>query len=96
MPPSDYCSPDEFSALSGLSPATVRRRLKSNQLPSVQPGGRGHRVLIPRDALEQLARVQPPPPEPDAANPAPTTAGPADPDSPRTGPRPRWLAGPNF
>ena len=47
-------SPQEFARLSGLSLATVRRYLSDGRLPSVQPGGRRCRVLIPRGVLAQF------------------------------------------
>lgn len=48
----EYLSPQEFVLRSGLSIATVRRYLRDGRLPSVQPGGRRSRVLIPVTALE--------------------------------------------
>lgn len=56
-----YVSPEEFAALTGLSIATVRRRIKASQLPVIQPGGKRTRVLIRVDALA-------PQPETDAAS----------------------------
>lgn len=53
-PDCQYVSPEEFTSLSGLSIATVRRYLAKGKLPKVQPGGPGCRVMIPRDALEQI------------------------------------------
>ena len=41
-----YLSPHEFSGLSGLSLATVRRYLKRGRLPYRQPAGRRGRILI--------------------------------------------------
>jgi excisionase family DNA binding protein len=51
----EYLSPREFVARSGLSLATVRRYLADGRLPSVQPGGRRCRMLIPVAALERFA-----------------------------------------
>jgi excisionase family DNA binding protein len=48
----EYLSVQEFVAYSSLSIATVRRRLKEGKLPHLQFGGKGHRILIPRDALQ--------------------------------------------
>jgi hypothetical protein len=47
-----FLSPKEFVAVSGISLATVHRRLKSKQLPKYQPGGPGTRIMIPVDAIE--------------------------------------------
>jgi hypothetical protein len=52
---SKHVSPQEFSDQSGLSIASVRRYLRGGKLPFVQPGGPRGRVLIPADALAQLA-----------------------------------------
>jgi excisionase family DNA binding protein len=79
-----FLSPGEFSALSGLSLATVHRYLKSGRLPYWQPRGRRGRILIPADALQTLAKdsLQP---DPDPTMPAPCM------DTNRlSGPRPRW------
>ena len=46
-----FLSPAEFAREAQLSMATVRRRLKDGGIPSIQPGGPGCRVLIPREAL---------------------------------------------
>lgn len=54
----DYVSPHEFVAKSGLSLATVRRYLRDGRIPSIQPGGRRCRVLIPRSALESFTVVK--------------------------------------
>jgi len=45
----------EFVAVTGLSLATVHRRLKSNQIPKYQSGGKGCRVLIPVEAVSAVA-----------------------------------------
>ena len=82
----EYLSPDEFSQLSGLSIATVRRYLRAGRLPHVQPAGSHGRILIPRDALDRLA--DPPPRDlPPSTPTSPSMAAP--PNRPR-GPRPRW------
>jgi hypothetical protein len=49
-----YLSPREFSKVSGLSLATVRRYLKGGKLPYLQPGGRRGRILIPVDILTAI------------------------------------------
>ncbi|MFP4105889.1 MAG: helix-turn-helix domain-containing protein [Phycisphaerae bacterium] len=53
-PVNSYMSPEEFAAHSGLSQATVRRRIRDGSLPHVQPGGKGCRILIPVNALERM------------------------------------------
>jgi hypothetical protein len=50
----EHLSPKQFSRLGGLSLATVHRYLRQGFLPFLQPGGRRHRILIPRQALELL------------------------------------------
>ena len=81
----EYLSVDEFSARCGLSAVTVRRYVASGKLPSRQPGGRKHRVLIPAGALDQI------PTKPiAAANPDPNPTA----TKPTSGPTPRWQRGP--
>lgn len=55
--PREFLSPQEFAAISGLSLVTVRRYLAAGRVPSVQPGGRRCRVLIPRSALSQFTKA---------------------------------------
>ena len=79
----------EFSALSGLSAVTVRRRLRAGLLPFTQLGGRKHRILIPAAALlamQPSAAERPPNPPERPAEPSPKT--------PPPGPKPRWMRGP--
>lgn len=83
MDPKKYVRPAEFSRLTGISVMTIRRCLRDGRLPFVQPGGRGHLILIPVDALDRLR----------------TPAGPADDPPPPappvlSGPKPEWLRGP--
>ena len=86
-----FLSPQEFAALSGLSIATVRRRIRDGQLPVFQPGGRRTRTLIPAEVLASRGDRDPtdrsggaaPSPEAQAA------AGPATSTPRRRGPRPR-------
>ena len=54
----EYLSPAEFAALSTLSEATVRRRIKDGSIPTYQPGGHRTRILIPRDALERSRKAE--------------------------------------
>lgn len=51
----DAVSPEEYAHLTGLSLSTVRRYVRDQRLPSVQPGGRRCRVLIPRTALVHVS-----------------------------------------
>jgi hypothetical protein len=98
-PEQRYLSPQEFSALSGLSLATVHRYLRNGRLPYRQPAGHRGRILIPADALE-LVIAATPPDEPPQAPAAPSTSAmtrpPVTPARP-PGPRPKWtrLAGPS-
>jgi excisionase family DNA binding protein len=47
----------EFSAMSGLSVATIRRRVQDGSINAVQLGGKGKKLLFPRDVLERLAET---------------------------------------
>lgn len=49
-----YLSIKQFAELSGLSVATIRRRLWDGSISSHQPGGRKKKRLIPADALKTL------------------------------------------
>lgn len=88
-----FFSPAEFAVLSGVSEATVRRYVTNGRLPSVQPGGLRHRVLIPADALAVFLR---PAAERSAARESesqqqPTLSPPSPAMRPSAGPKPRWL-----
>ena len=85
----DHLTLEEFSRRCGLSVVTLRRYVKKGRLSHVQPGGPGHRVLIPADALEEL-RVA------GRTSAAPAPAGPERPPPEKTlsGPKPSWQAGP--
>jgi excisionase family DNA binding protein len=50
-PESAFISPAEYALLTGLSLSTVTRLLAKKKIPKLQPGGKGTRVLIPRDAV---------------------------------------------
>ncbi len=87
--PSFY-SPEEFAAQTGLSIATVRRYIDKGKVPSVQPAGPRGRILIPSDALDQLAgRVVVEASPAMALEPAPN-AGSRSTPARRSGPTPRW------
>jgi predicted DNA-binding transcriptional regulator AlpA len=50
----------ELSARSGLSTATIWRLKKDGKIPFFQPGGKGHKVCFPADAIERDAKHSPP------------------------------------
>jgi len=50
-----YLSVTEFSAASGLSDSTIRRRIKDGTFQVWQPGGPGTRVLLLVSLLRQAA-----------------------------------------
>ncbi len=80
--PPEFLSIPQFVALSGLSPSTVRRRVRDRSLASYQPGGKGKKVLIPRDALDR--------PTVPATNEVAPSQPPKQPLATRRGPRPGW------
>lgn len=83
---SNYLSPAEVHALTGLSIATVRRRISDGTLPVVQLGGKKHRILIPRTALDQLNTHASTPVDSSAeSTPTPPV------NAPLAGPRPKWM-----
>ena len=53
-----YITFDEFVRRVPLSASTIWRRLKDGSIPYVQPGGRGHSVLIREDALDVSWQVK--------------------------------------
>jgi hypothetical protein len=80
----------EFVRLSGLSEATVRRRVRDGTLRAVQIGGKGKKLLLALDTLERAntetssaasgGRM-------DQVLTIPSVGAPAE---TRSGPRPRW------
>lgn len=77
-----HLSPREFVELSGLSLATVHRRLADGSIPKIQFGGKRCRILIPRSALNStITANQPATAKPAAAERASRV---------RSGMRPRW------
>jgi hypothetical protein len=85
-----YASPQEFAKISGLSLATIHRRLKNNELPKWQPGGRGCRVLIPLDEIES-GRLEPEANVAAVSTPALTNSvAPQSKRQTRRGPTPKW------
>lgn len=71
-----YVKLTEFVADSPLSESTIRRRIRSGQIESSQPGGPGTAILVPIDALEATARDSPNATKESRAVP---------------GPKPRWM-----
>jgi len=53
-----YLTFKEFVRRVPLSASTIRRWLKGRLIPSVQLGGKGHKVLIPESALDMLCQVK--------------------------------------
>jgi hypothetical protein len=86
-----YLSPQQFSDLSGLSIATVRRYLKAGMLSFVQPAGPRGRILIQSDALA----VQTTPTDITSTPHFPSTqscnSNKAADAQRRSGPLPRWM-----
>lgn len=66
----------ELSRTSGLSISTIRRLVRDDRVPFVQPSGKGGKLLFPPDAIERSARM---PPETQAAQ------------MPLAGRRPSWM-----
>lgn len=81
-------SPAEFVARTGLSPATVRRYLKSGRLPKSQPGGPRCRVMIPVSALRAIQYPDDRKPNPDAQ----MKLDESNSASIRKGPKPKWMS----
>lgn len=65
----------ELSAQTGLSPSTLRRCVKKGRIPSIQPAGKGGKLLFTRDAVAR------------ALDPATTSARPGS----LGGRRPNWI-----
>ena len=61
---SKFISITQLAAEAGLSVSTVRRYLRDDKLPRVQPGGARCRVLVPANALDGLAAGHSQRPEP--------------------------------
>lgn len=82
----EYLTPQEFARRSGLSLATVRRRIRDKSLPVLQSGGPRTAIRIPATAL--LASHQPP-----KSSAAPASS--PDDAPPKRGirPRPQWMKG---
>ena len=76
-----YLNIQEFARFSGLSVSTVRRLVEAGNIPFYQPGGKGTKVLLRRDALELTH----------AKSDLPGLS--QDPEAAKTprGPKPRWM-----
>ena len=91
-PPSSraYVTVEEAATILDLSISTIRRRVRDGSLPSLQLGGRGHLLRIPREAMMMLTLHEPEastqPPEP-AKQPVDAT----DQANRLPGPQPRWM-----
>jgi excisionase family DNA binding protein len=97
-PSKAFLGVEEFAQATGLSEQTVRRYLKKNRLPFVQPAGKRGRILIPFTALKFLeSGPSSPEPTPAIDRAAPETKS-TNPDGfsreRLPGPKPRWARGP--
>ena len=92
MSSAQYLSPEQFSELSGLSIATIRRYVRACKLPFVQPGGPRGRILIPADALARLAMPRIEQPAQSMATEVTAEGRPEGP-APRRRPVPAWRRG---
>lgn len=93
MPSPEFLSPEQFSILSSLSIATVRRYVRAGKLPHIQLAGPRGRILIPSNALVSpaltLAEAEGLPP-----NGSTTVDGSRERVPPRRpGPSPAWKQG---
>lgn len=89
-----YLDVNEFSQLTGLSAATIRRRVRDGSIKAYQPGGPNKKLLIPRDALEAgttTGRVDPGPGRSSTPMPSDDPWQPSRSRPPR-GPPPRWFS----
>jgi hypothetical protein len=88
MTVAEFLSPAQFSELTGLSPATVGRRLADGSLPKVQIGGKRCRILIPRSALSVATQSATEPSVCDKSTPESSSDKPPA----LAGMRPRWMS----
>jgi excisionase family DNA binding protein len=54
---SAYLSVRDAARMLDVAPITIRRRIADGSLPSIQPGGYGHALRVPRVALDAEAPV---------------------------------------
>jgi excisionase family DNA binding protein len=58
MPDKSFVTLAELSQASGLSASTIRRLVRDERIPHLQPSGKGGKLLFPRDAIERTSRAQ--------------------------------------
>ena len=84
-----FVTKEAFVVLTSLSASTIERLRRKGRIESLQPGGKGTRVLYPIDQLDQLRREAVA-----SAIPARQLEAPAPidqlPPRPRSGPEPKW------
>ncbi len=56
QPELNYLTVKEFIRRCPLSESTIRRRIECGDIPSIQPGGKNTKILVPADALSRLER----------------------------------------
>ncbi|MEQ8854387.1 helix-turn-helix domain-containing protein [Gimesia sp.] len=54
---SDLLSIEELSTIISLSISTIRRRIRDGSIPAIQPGGKGTKLLIPKEWVNQQATI---------------------------------------
>ena len=87
-----FLSLSEFSKVTGLSPATIRRRVRDGSIQAYQPGGPGKKLLFPPDAMERgaPARTGILDPGADAEHDSDGSVVPLPAPPAASGPRPAW------
>lgn len=80
---SDLLSIEELSDIVSLSISTIRRRIRDGGIPAIQPGGKGTKLLIPKEWINQQATT------PQSSRLEPSSSGRHQRKS-ISGPPPRW------
>ncbi|KAA0134462.1 helix-turn-helix domain-containing protein [Gimesia chilikensis] len=80
---SDLLSIEEVSDIISLSISTIRRRIRDGSIPAIQPGGKGTKLLIPKEWINQQATT------PQSSRLEPSSSGRHQRKS-ISGPPPRW------
>jgi hypothetical protein len=84
----EFVTKEAFVVLTSMSASTIERLRRKGRIESLQPGGKGTRVLYPLDQLDRLRRTA------TASQPPSSEAGIASSDAvaskPRSGPKPKW------
>jgi len=57
MPHKSLITIAELSQASGLSVSTIRRLVRDERIPYLQPSGKGGKLLFPPDAIERTSPV---------------------------------------